>query len=653
MECYLNIGNDNRDNSRECQESFQPKTQQLLQLMAGVLHQVFKNNQTQELNFVNIPTFSGGNQDPIEWIETVGHAFEANNIQGHRRVSVIGAYLTGTAAMWWDTKKNARPYIDKWEDDSSPDTSFVHQFRQNFCTPILISQWNIELLTRRQQFGETVKQYAIDMWMMFRRLSSIGSQYSEVMKVQMFIQGLHPDLSLIITLFMPNTLQEAVERAKACEIMLARSLTVCNPATMFNMITNTEVAPLHLSQVVPFPTPQVKTLVPPITKNPVEQVVSLLQEVVSAVNDNKTNSYPCPPIPNENSYEDITRLTTQSKTSSQVIKNAHKKDMPNSREVTDDPEDPLRDVQNLFDVERGCENRIEIREEECKTADNNDTTVPTFSGVFHCYQNEVGVEVEKEVEKNEPKASVDYQKSERISHGDKAFDLGYDYRNGIKIKKSECKILIKYQKLTDKNRIGWIEKEVEPRVVEERRDDNGNDEVVFDRGKADKSCDKKIENHAFTNDLKSTKVGHTLGINNFGNCYQNGIGIEKHKPKAFDNYQKPVGTTHIGAMWDLERCYQEDIDVIKDISKVITYQLDIDRINEINKHGHSYEDEIKARKNKPEAHMSYQKFRLYNTTKKMTISKVTTKANRLESKLKMENQPEVAKLLKLHSWRGR
>ncbi|CAG8767211.1 1545_t:CDS:2, partial [Gigaspora rosea] len=29
----------------------------------------------------------------------------------------------------------------------------------------------------------------------------------------------------------------------------------------------------------------------------------------------------------------------------------------------------------------------------------------------------------------------------------------------------------------------------EPRVVEERRDDNGNDEVVFDRGKADKSYD--------------------------------------------------------------------------------------------------------------------------------------------------------------------
>ncbi|RIB18025.1 hypothetical protein C2G38_2037253 [Gigaspora rosea] len=132
--------------------------------------------------------------------------------------------------------------------------------------------------------------------------------------------------------------------------------------------------------------------------------------------------------------------------------------------------------------------------------------------------------------------------------------------------------------LTDKNRIGWTEKEVEPRVpsiageadMEEQRDDDGNDEV------------------AFTNDLKSTKVGHTLGINKLGNCYQNGIGIEKHKPKAFDNYQKPVDTAHIGATWDLKRCYQKDIDVMKDESKVITHRLDINRVGEIN----SYENGI-------------------------------------------------------------
>lgn len=139
--------------------------------MAGALPQVIQNNQIRETNVVTIPTFAGGNQDPVAWLESVSRAFEANNVQGNRWIAVIGAYLTGIAAMWWETRRNTRPHIVEWEDNFHPDTSFVHQFRQNFCTQMLVSQWSTELLTRRQKVGEAIDQYAAEMVALFRRVT--------------------------------------------------------------------------------------------------------------------------------------------------------------------------------------------------------------------------------------------------------------------------------------------------------------------------------------------------------------------------------------------------------------------------------------------------------------------------------------------------
>ncbi|CAG8745693.1 16868_t:CDS:1, partial [Racocetra fulgida] len=155
-------GPENQDND------FEQQIQQLLQLMGGIMPQVQQNNQIRKMNTVSIPSFAGANQDSVEWLEMVSCAFEANNIQGNRRIAVIGAYLTGMAAMWWETRRNTRPHIDCWEDNFHSDVSFVHQFRQNFCTQMLVSQWNTELLTRRQRIGETIDQYAANMAALFR-----------------------------------------------------------------------------------------------------------------------------------------------------------------------------------------------------------------------------------------------------------------------------------------------------------------------------------------------------------------------------------------------------------------------------------------------------------------------------------------------------
>ncbi|CAG8527960.1 4326_t:CDS:2 [Racocetra fulgida] len=96
MDRYLDVDNNNDNdgnNSPENQDNgFQQQIQQLLQLM-----------------------------DPVKWLEMISHAFEANNIQKNCQIAVIGAYLTGMAAMWWETRCNTRPYIDHWEDDFHPD----------------------------------------------------------------------------------------------------------------------------------------------------------------------------------------------------------------------------------------------------------------------------------------------------------------------------------------------------------------------------------------------------------------------------------------------------------------------------------------------------------------------------------------------------
>ncbi|CAG8688111.1 6642_t:CDS:2, partial [Racocetra fulgida] len=54
------------------------------------------------------------------------HYLDDNNNDGNN--AVIGEYLMGMVAMWWETRRNTRPHIDHWKDDFHPDISFVHQF---------------------------------------------------------------------------------------------------------------------------------------------------------------------------------------------------------------------------------------------------------------------------------------------------------------------------------------------------------------------------------------------------------------------------------------------------------------------------------------------------------------------------------------------
>ncbi|RIB30267.1 hypothetical protein C2G38_2153187 [Gigaspora rosea] len=65
---------------------------QLFQSIVNVL--VHSQKPQVEIDLVKIPTFIGGNQDPIEWLDLINQVFEANNILGIRRLIVAGTHLS-------------------------------------------------------------------------------------------------------------------------------------------------------------------------------------------------------------------------------------------------------------------------------------------------------------------------------------------------------------------------------------------------------------------------------------------------------------------------------------------------------------------------------------------------------------------------------
>ena len=54
-----------------------------------------------ELTHMKVNPFHGrDDEDPIEWLDLINRAFEANNILGTRRLAVASAHLSGLAALW-------------------------------------------------------------------------------------------------------------------------------------------------------------------------------------------------------------------------------------------------------------------------------------------------------------------------------------------------------------------------------------------------------------------------------------------------------------------------------------------------------------------------------------------------------------------------
>ncbi|RIB01658.1 hypothetical protein C2G38_2230126 [Gigaspora rosea] len=242
------------------------------------------------------------------------------------------------------------------------------------------------------------------MLVLFHYLSKVGDQYSEIVKAQMFMQGLYFDLSINRSRSnnCPRLLPNKSDQ-KIAEQPLDRVRLYASPQSRTSDHVNTDK---HEKQKKMEPTNSL------VKANPEDKVLKKVSIKEVQKHENKR------------------------------LRNDHKKDMTNNHEITDDPEEPLGDVRNLFELGPGYQNGIRIAKEERQ------------------------------------KASIDYQKSERIG----------------------------------KNCTGYTKREVEPRVMN--------------------------ESWTFINGQKSSEMGYAIGINNLACCNQDVIGVKMDGHKAFDYHQK-------------------------------------------------------------------------------------------------------------------
>ena len=162
-----------------------------------------------EQRLVDIPTFKGGNQDPVEWIESFQRACQTNRIGEIRMMEIVGSYLKGTALTWFNSAT-----IFYWNNANQQLVSFVPMFQQKFCSPFKQNQWKHQLRNRKQRAGETTEEYTAAMGELWKRIDPTNRR-DELDRVSEFIEGLRAEFIVPVQSTMPTTVDEAVDKVRA------------------------------------------------------------------------------------------------------------------------------------------------------------------------------------------------------------------------------------------------------------------------------------------------------------------------------------------------------------------------------------------------------------------------------------------------------
>jgi len=170
----------------------------------------------------------GPNDDPVEWFDEIERLSTANGYDAAYKQRVIGAYLKGTAATWYDTDQGN---IQNWAEDN--DNSFKRRFMNQFRTNNRIIQWRRELEKRVQLPGETVEQYAKDIKRLIKRIDP-QNDWEDTQKVYSFTKGLKDDtyrqLAPVLTMQANPTLNVAIEVAQKIEEVSRQTSVTSAPA---------------------------------------------------------------------------------------------------------------------------------------------------------------------------------------------------------------------------------------------------------------------------------------------------------------------------------------------------------------------------------------------------------------------------------------
>jgi hypothetical protein len=169
----------------------------------------------------DLPVFSGGEQDPIAWLNEFIHACNANDIRDADKLAIVPANLKGAASTWWMTNQalpNKNPNkITHWSGQNN-NHDFIATFSATFQTETLIEIWITQLDQRRQQPGEPVDDYAASLQELYRRVEDSAFAYPEALKACKFVNGLIPDSYVTVKPHNDQTWTAAVNRAKSYEL---------------------------------------------------------------------------------------------------------------------------------------------------------------------------------------------------------------------------------------------------------------------------------------------------------------------------------------------------------------------------------------------------------------------------------------------------
>src|SRR6266540_1057192 len=113
-----------------------------------------------EGSFVKPGEFGGTEtEDPNEWLERFNRIAEANMWTEYRRFQIIGGYLVGAAARWYDEVKG---WIGSWE-------GFQQAFLQKFALPARKNTWYLKYKNCKQA-GRTIDAYALEFQANWRKV---------------------------------------------------------------------------------------------------------------------------------------------------------------------------------------------------------------------------------------------------------------------------------------------------------------------------------------------------------------------------------------------------------------------------------------------------------------------------------------------------
>lgn len=247
-------------------------------------------------NITTLPTYGGGDQDPVEWIEEFERCGGINGYTWGDLLASVSGYLLNEARSWYaqiDGDPTTR--FQSWQTPTN--RNFKQSFLTRFRNPGKLLQWRMELNSRVQQPQETVQLYAQTIRKLIKRVETdVAMPESE--KIFNFTKGLRREIAAHVSTqlsFQPNpTLEQVIEAASRME-----KHGQMYPETLIGFYGQTS----NSNQIMPpvqYQQPMNNYVQPQIQAAPITNANETLNVLLQALGNLNLNQTPVQNNPNNN-----------------------------------------------------------------------------------------------------------------------------------------------------------------------------------------------------------------------------------------------------------------------------------------------------------------------------------------------------------------